>query len=142
MIIRDSLVKNRGEFTPALRRDAILGHLAFDASIIAALPQTQGTAQNLHRRLRRQRARNSTILHRFLNEAVKGVRPAFIHDALKSAAERAVAGIRLGQNLAPGTLQQFALALFVRHFETRRDIGFERKQMQQPFAKGMDRLDF
>ena len=88
------------------------------------------------------RANAALALHRLLDEAVKALRPAFIHDALHGGAKRTLVRIRLGENLAPGALQQFAPSATRRHFEARRDIGLERKQMQQPFAKGVDRLDF
>ena len=54
----------------------------------------------------------------------------------------ALSGCRRGleQHVEPQLVEQFCLGALVQHLEARRDIGLERKLMQQPRAEGVDGL--
>ncbi len=72
------------------------------------------------------------------DQSVEFLLRCFRRQTLEREPELLPVGSRRGERLAPRFAQKFRFLDLVRHFETRRHIGFEGKEVQQPFAKAVD----
>ncbi len=64
-----------------------------------------------------------------------------VASVLQGRAKRASISFGLHQGLAPRQYEQFGFAKIIKHLKTPRHIGLEGEEVQQPFAKAVDRMN-
>ena len=135
-------MEKSGKVAPATRCQSGVKHLGGDRRKSLALAEIERCAQIPLDRLRRAIAEEVAIALGAMDQVFEFGLRALLRQKRIGAAKVFGIVLSLSQRLLAGAFEQFGLRLIVDHFETGRDIGLKRKEMQQPFAKGMDRLDF
>ncbi len=133
-----------GDLRPRPRPWAVIQHGAFDRGHGHVRCGTVGAEQGGQAILRiasSRRAHGRAGAHGIADQLVDGGRRHLVGDPRERRAERPGGAVRLGDRVALGPGHQRRLARVVSHLETRGNVGLEGKQVQQPLAEGVDRLD-
>ncbi len=132
--------EKRRDLAPAPRRNSLFDHFVADGRNIAAGTKPQSLVKAGGVVLRPAQASAGALAHRLLDEAFEPLRRTILLHAIKHLGEPRIRA-RIIQNVAARALQQLRLRRLVGDLEARRRIRLEGKEMQQPFAKGVDGLD-